>query len=346
MTHSQRQSTNRGFSLVELMVALVISLILLGGVIKIYESSKQAYRAQDNQARLQENGRFAMYFLAKDIRMAGYMGCNRLWDLYPNNPYVIANNPPMTPLFSAETVIGGYDGGTWPASFPAKPAKLVAGTDAILVRHASPIGVSLAVSMSLDTDEIQIGPNPNNYQTGDILFITDCSNADIFRATSISKGAGGIITIAHASNQNTSNRLSKAYKTDAQVMAFEYSLYYIRTTATPGVDALYRVTANSGPEELVDGVRDMQFLYGRDMTNDSAANEYDTAAKINGAADWSAVVSVRVSLLLVSQGNFLTQTRQELHFNGTTYKAPDNRMYAAFGDTVTLRNVTLRNRIP
>lgn len=331
MSGRHPQTPNRGFSLVELMVALVISLILLGGVIKIYESSKQAYRAQDSQARLQENGRFAMYFLAKDIRMAGYMGCNRLSQINPN---IIANNP--TPLFSAETVIGGYDGGTWPASFLAKPAKLVAGTDAILVRHASPTSVSLAGNMPGNSDDIKIGANPGNYRAGDLLFITDCSSVDIFRATKVSKGTGGITTIAH-------DPLRKAYGTDAQVMAFEYSLYYIRTTATPGVDALYRVTANSGPEELVDGVRNMQFLYGLDTTSPSngSADEYRTASEVDAmpvSNGWPAVVSVRVSLLLVSQGKFLTQTRQELHFNGALYKAPDNRMYAAFGDTVTLRN--------
>jgi len=342
MNGRRPQNPNRGFSLVELMVALVISLILLGGVIKIYESSKQAYRAQDNQARLQENGRFAMYFLAKDIRMAGYMGCNQLSQINPN---VIANNPPMAPLFNAETVIGGYDGGTWPASFPVKPANLVAGTDALLVRHASSTGVSLTGNMSVDTAKIQVGSNPGNYQAGDILFITDCSSADIFRATSVSKGTGGIITIAHASNQNTGNRLSKAYNTDAQVMAFDYSLYYIGTTAAPGVDALYRVTANSssggGPEELVDGVRNMQFLYGLDTNGNGSADEYRTASEVDAmpvSNGWPTVVSVRVSLLLVSQDNFLTHTRQELRFNGALYKAPDNRMYAAFGDTVTLRN--------
>ena len=341
MSGRHPRNPNRGFSLVELMVALVISLILLGGVIKIYESSKQAYRAQDNQARLQENGRFAMYFLAKDIRMAGYMGCNRISQVTPN---IIAKTPPMTPLFSAETVIGGYDGGTWPASFPAKPAKLVAGTDAILVRHASAASVSVAKSM---TDvkptnppmaEIQISSNPSNYQAGDLLFITDCSSADIFRATSVSKGSGGI-TIAHTIATNSQNTLSKAYNTDAQVMAFEYSLYYIRTTATPGVDALYRVTANSTPAALVDGVRNMQFLYGVDTDGNGSADEYRTASEVDAMpVGWPAVVSVRVSLLLVSQGKFLTQTRQELRFNGALYKAPDNRLYAAFGDTVTLRN--------
>ncbi len=344
MTHSQRQNTNRGFSLVELMVALVISLVLLGGVIKIYESSKQAYRAQDSQARLQENGRFAMYFLAKDIRMAGYMGCNRISRITPN---IIAKNPPMPPLFDASAVISGYDSGTWPASFPSKPTKYVAGTDAILVRYASPSSVSLIQNMPVDTAEIQVGSNPSNYQVGDLLLITDCSRADIFRATDVSKGvskgAGEIFTIDHGPTRNTSSRLRTAYKTGSQVMAFEYSLYYIGTTVT-GVDALYRVNATSGggsPEELVDNVQNMQLLYGLDTDGNGSANEYRTATQVDGIANgWQQVVSVRVSLLLASQENFLTQVRQELRFNNTTFKAPDKRMYAAFGDTVTLRNQT------
>jgi type IV pilus assembly protein PilW len=44
-------------------------------VIQIFIGSKQTYRMQQNLSRLQENGRFAMSFLAKDIRMAGYWSC-------------------------------------------------------------------------------------------------------------------------------------------------------------------------------------------------------------------------------------------------------------------------------
>lgn len=335
----QRPFPDAGFSLVELMVAMVISLILLAGVIKIYQGSKQAYRVQDNQARLQENGRFAMYFLARDIRMAGFMGCNRITQI---NPRVIANNPPLTPLFDPSTVIGGYDGGAWPTTFPAKPSNLVPGTDAVLLRFAAPASLSLTGNMTADNANIQINANPDNFQAGDLLFITDCSSADLFRATNVSTAASGIITIAHANSQNSSNRLSKAYNTDAQVMEFEYSLYYIGTTATPGVDALYRVTARSGgAQELVDGVRNLQLLYGLDTNGDGAANQYRTAGQVAGIANgWSQVVSVRVSLLLASREDFLARPRQTLRFNGTPYTASDNRMYVTFGDTVTLRNRT------
>ena len=57
--HAQ-EHCQRGFTLVELMVALAVSLLLLAGVIQVYLSSKQAYRVQDNVARIQESGRLAM----------------------------------------------------------------------------------------------------------------------------------------------------------------------------------------------------------------------------------------------------------------------------------------------
>lgn len=65
----------RGVSLIEMMVALVLSLVLVVGVGQIYLGSKQTYRMQDGQSRLQENLRYAMEVLARDIRSAGYMGC-------------------------------------------------------------------------------------------------------------------------------------------------------------------------------------------------------------------------------------------------------------------------------
>jgi type IV pilus assembly protein PilW len=61
-----------GLTLVELMVALAVSLVLMAGVIQIYLSSKQTYRIQDGLARVQENGRFAMEHIGRFVRFAGY----------------------------------------------------------------------------------------------------------------------------------------------------------------------------------------------------------------------------------------------------------------------------------
>lgn len=64
-----------GMTLIEIMIALLIGAFLLGGVLQVFLGSKQTYRMQENLSRLQENGRFAMEFLSKDIRMVGYWDC-------------------------------------------------------------------------------------------------------------------------------------------------------------------------------------------------------------------------------------------------------------------------------
>ncbi|HEB93937.1 MAG TPA: prepilin-type N-terminal cleavage/methylation domain-containing protein [Gammaproteobacteria bacterium] len=65
----QRQ---QGFSLVEIMVALTLGLVLLGGAITLYAGSKDSYRLQENIAGMQENARFAIHALRRDVEMAGY----------------------------------------------------------------------------------------------------------------------------------------------------------------------------------------------------------------------------------------------------------------------------------
>ena len=67
---------NRGFSLVELMVALLITLILMAGIGQIFLSSKKSFLIQDTLGRMQENGRYALETVAQDVRRAGYWGGN------------------------------------------------------------------------------------------------------------------------------------------------------------------------------------------------------------------------------------------------------------------------------
>ena len=62
----------RGFSIVELMVALTISLILMAGVGQIYISTKTSYNLQSGLGRLQENARSALDILSRNVGQAGY----------------------------------------------------------------------------------------------------------------------------------------------------------------------------------------------------------------------------------------------------------------------------------
>ncbi|TDB34375.1 prepilin-type N-terminal cleavage/methylation domain-containing protein, partial [Stenotrophomonas sp. TEPEL] len=64
-----------GLSLIELMISLVIGLIILLAVVQVFSASRTAYQLSEGLARVQENSRFAMDTLQREIRMAGHFGC-------------------------------------------------------------------------------------------------------------------------------------------------------------------------------------------------------------------------------------------------------------------------------
>lgn len=66
------QSRESGFSLIELMIAMVLSLVILLAVVQVFISSRQTYLLSDDLSRIQENGRFSLDFISQSIRMGGY----------------------------------------------------------------------------------------------------------------------------------------------------------------------------------------------------------------------------------------------------------------------------------
>lgn len=65
-------ANQRGLSLIELMIALVISSFLILGVTQLYISNKQNYLFQQGQAANQENGRYSLLMLEQQLSKAGF----------------------------------------------------------------------------------------------------------------------------------------------------------------------------------------------------------------------------------------------------------------------------------
>ena len=82
-----RWSYAQGYSLVELLVAMAISLVVMAGVYKVYVTQQDTYLLQERVAEMQQNARTAKYVLTKDIRMVGY------------NPTRKVNGPTFTTSF-------------------------------------------------------------------------------------------------------------------------------------------------------------------------------------------------------------------------------------------------------
>lgn len=94
--------TQAGFSVVEIMISLVLGLLVTAGVSQIYLGSKQSYRLNEAQSRLQEDGRFAVEYLARNIRLAGF----KTSPVADDN----LNSFPAENIFSNNQVVAGVSG--------------------------------------------------------------------------------------------------------------------------------------------------------------------------------------------------------------------------------------------
>jgi len=334
----------RGMTLIEVMISITISLILLAGVMQIFSSNKETYRVQDAMARIQEGGRFAVNFLTKDLRMAGYMGCNSIntQSAPPVNMADIdGDNIADTVADFTGDGLQGWEYSELPVNISATQSltdvDVVANTDIISIKRADDTGVRLTGNMATVNANVQLDALTANgrFAADDILVISDCEKTDIFAANNVSNGAV-TTTIAHSNAVNTGNFLSKTYGTDAEVMSLVNTVYYIGTNAA-GEPSLFRMEmGNAGvltAQELVEGVEDMQISYGVDTDGDRTANVYLDADAINPVAsgmDMSEVVSVRIALTLRTLDDRVATT---VDANNN-----DRRLRRTFTTTVTLRN--------
>ncbi|WLG96630.1 PilW family protein [Pseudomonas sp. FP198] len=87
---------SRGFGLIELMIALVISLIVVLGVVQIFIAAKNTYVSQSAAAVMQEDARFALSKMVQEIRMVGMFGClATITDASSNNDFAASQITPI-----------------------------------------------------------------------------------------------------------------------------------------------------------------------------------------------------------------------------------------------------------
>lgn len=70
-----RRHPQRGLTLIELMIAMVLGLIVVGGAISVIIANRQSYRTNEGLSQVQESTRTAFEVLARDIRQAGSTAC-------------------------------------------------------------------------------------------------------------------------------------------------------------------------------------------------------------------------------------------------------------------------------
>ncbi len=340
-----------GFSMIELMLASVLGLVLIGGVMEIFISNKASYKTQEGIARIQENGRMLHRFLTFEIRPAGYQGCMNLVNTPPN---ILVSSPSENLAFSSTDVISGhdYDGGSsqWQPSLPNWLTTSITGnaiepgTDVIIIRKAASESVNLNTVMTSTTNGLVV-PERIDFAADDTLFITDCHRSDIFKATGVAGAGTGQLTISHDASSNTSPDLSKLYQTDAEVTRLELLAFYVKDTgrrnrAGDKILSLYRQELDGTEREIIEGIENIQITYGIDTTGDGNADTFSNANTVSSNNQWDKVVSVNIAALINSI-EAVNEMKQGYTFDGTTISTPDDflarRQWNVY---ITLRNRT------
>jgi type IV pilus assembly protein PilW len=359
----------QGLTLVELMVAMTISLILLAAISQVFITSRQTYTIEENQARTQEAGRFAMEFLSQDIRMAGYSGCASKLTVgtiaadgtCPNGTACSIANPGNTLVsFNPDGMKAHRYTGSGTALSDWTPAlssdlfaagEVRANTDVILIQRGATTDTHLTGNTVPSNANVQILDTASigsELSANDILMVSDCRNSDIFRATNTSSGSGKI-TIAHSNSANSQVNLTHSYGNDAQLMKLITRAYYIGTGAS-GEPALFRKDLSkdgSGnpiatAQELVEGVEDMRLSFGEE-TETAATRNYvpNRFVRANEVTTWGLVVTVRVGLATRTSTNVAQEVSlaTPLSFDGITLPTPtDRRRRQYYLATIQKRN--------
>lgn len=345
-----RNARSGGFGIVELMVAMTLSLLLLGGVVTLFANARKSYENNDHLARIQENGRFALDQIARELRAAGYLGCAK--DTPFTNALTLTTNKL---LWDFQFAVQGFQstGTTWSPALDATlaPSAAAVNSDVLVIRAPDPDARAKRVTtlMATPTADIVVTPATPVYLPWEYpLLVTDCNAVAVFDVSAYSAG-----TIAHgspgqgaaaaggvASAGNSTADIGYAFQAGSLVMPVRTVIYYVRASATPGAgNSLWRRLGRGPPDEVVEGVDSLQVLYGVDTDANRIVDAYEPA---NNVTDWSAIVSVRVGLLVrsVEQYGKNPDTAHKI-LDETIAAAGDNRERLEFSTTVALRNEAL-----
>ncbi len=348
----------KGMNLIELMIALTISLIVLAGASVILANSQKSSRIQDNLIGLQENARFAIAQISRDLQLSGYYGC--VQDLDPSDAAgpVISN---LSGNIYISSPVRGYEDSATPESTLTAPNR-----DVLEIQYARPIlGAKLAASMTSPLSDLVLD-DASNIQEQDVLLIANCEVGDIFTVSGVSGN-----TIQHQTDttsggdlpddyENISDSLSAVYPKESylgtvtQLYEFGRIKYFIEPAADPTDPDTFptlRRVVNAGinengavADEFIPGVEAFEVLYGEDTDGDVVP---DTFVNANSVGVWGNISAVRFALLLRTEDQFGTDLDRNdrdsdggtIDVLGTDFTLGDARVRRrVFQTTVYIRN--------
>lgn len=263
-------STERGFSIVEMMVSITIGLMIVAALTGVLTSNSRSSKTNERTSELQSNGRYALDHLKRELRHAGYRG------------YTWAE--PATPTGAIAVTGGVTECGGAGSGFVQNIRQGIWGTN-----DNNPFSGDCLGGGYLRGDMLVVRRVANQSATAltanTFYFRSTYSNGEVFQGTTAPATITG---------------------TPIASFALQEYVYYIGSDDNDAtVPALRRVALQSdgslADEMVVSGIEHLQMQYGI-STTDLNTRYYDANAIIGDSTDanpneWDGVNSVRIWLL-------------------------------------------------
>ncbi len=312
------QFYSQGLTLIELLIAMVLSLFLMGGVIAVLLDSKDHFFMSEETSYIQENARFAVGQISYDLRMAGYFGCSVGGNLTNT---LNGSNAANGGSFSSNGIKGFEYSEKSDVDFPADIEGSISpvivlepGTDVVVLNRGEPNDSLVVTSHNPPSSTVHLSVS-HNMTKGDILVMAtpNCRNMSIFQMTgptsanpshinhdknntmspgnckkALSTATGEGYTCGTAS-EPANSVTGVAFPPGSALMKFSSQAYFISTSEVTGLPTLFRMTLGNASgvaanqvEEVVSGVEDMEIVYGvdTDAAADNLVNRYYSANEI------------------------------------------------------------------
>lgn len=284
----------RGFTLSELMIAMLLGLLLTGSVVGVYLSNSKTAELNAVLGELQNSSRTTFELMANDIRRSGYIGCG--------NASRVVNVLNAANVAGSAWAIwnGGIEGFEQPAPAISGVSPL-ADTDAIRLMFGS--GRSYSVESHDATLSQLVLSTDHQLQNGDLLLLCDEALSSIFSVSSTD-----LTSVFHeASVSNCTSGLGfpllcdgaagtiKQYAVNAMLMNFDSVSWYVAASTDQQSTSLFRVRNDGDAEEILYGVSDLQLQF-----MDERSRSWRDADLV---VDWMDIISVRISVQFIATGD-------------------------------------------
>lgn len=320
---------SRGLSLVELMISILLGLILSTGIVTVYIESKNNYQAEDEIARIQENGRYTLNLLKRELTLAGFFGGN-------------LNTDEMT----ASAVTTDCASGNWVLD-TSDPIDLI---DSYASSFATVNGATLDC---MTASEIQAGTDilAVKRTAGDFTLKNGAWNDGLTQAETTQwylkvKGFGDELAWVYISGSGNFDTADIGTDTEVDYWEYHSNIFYVQNfsnTVGDNIPSLCteKLSGNAVTKQcLVEGVEDMQIEFGIDTDTDGVANQFKSSPT---SSEIGTAVAARIYILVRSIDPVAGYTNTKSYSLGEKSVAAKNDGYLrrVFSTTVQMRNATL-----